>query len=283
MGSLCVRCCEQRDYRLPDLSNRDQSEASKQLDASNTCELNDRDPSEASEQLDASNTCELNDRDQSEASEQLDASNTCELKDRDQSEASKQNDVHDRDSSMVSKRSDICGTKESKFIIQSGVRFVELDSLANDISETNIKPLTEKCKNGDHYSARYNVHYRRNTGTGTRETKETLCFYVIKGTSCLEIGSLDFEWETRRVFNLHPDCQGGSHYLANRTGFYIIRRKDNTYLSVTDMSEYGYDPHTANRYKLHESYTNGLHYFATDDYFLHFEEGSRNWPSLSKN
>ena len=65
MDSSCVRCCcEHRDSRLTDLNNKD--------------------PSEASEQLDNSDSCELNDRNQH----------------------------------VTSERSDICGTKESKFIIR---------------------------------------------------------------------------------------------------------------------------------------------------------------------
>ena len=70
-------------------------------------------------------------------------------------------DICDSSLSVASEQlhvTDICGTKESKFITLSGVYFVELDSLANDISKTSIKPLTEKCQNGDHYFAQFSVH-----------------------------------------------------------------------------------------------------------------------------
>ena len=238
MGSSCTKsCCERRN-------------------STNLCEVNENNLSMVIEQLGVS---ELSDRDPSVTSEQLDASDFCEL--------------NDRDLSVASERSDICGMKESKFIIQSGIHFVELDSLADDIPITNIKPLKEKCKNGDHYLALYAGVYRPKTKAspaGSGRMKKN--FYVIKGTSCIVVGSLDTEGETRGIFSLHPDCQGGSHYLARKDNFYIIRREDNTYLCVSDMSKDRYNRHTANRYKLHKSYANGLHYFATDYYFYILKE-----------
>ena len=77
---------------------------------------------------------------------------------------------------------------------------------------------------------------------------------------------------TENIFILYQECQGGDFYLANRAGVYIIRSKDNTYLHVRDMSKKGYDPSCADRHQLHKSFTNGLYYFATEDYFYVLKE-----------
>ena len=159
--------------------------------------------------------------------------------------------------------SDICGSKDTKFIIQSGARFLQLDSL-NDFYGCAI-PLGSRCKNGDHYFAQYDIEY--NSGPTMRPPNEKTKFFVIKGNSCIEVNNLVTEGGANNIITLHRECQGGSHYLANRSGFYIIRNRDNTYLHVDDMSEYGYNPKRAHCHKLHESYANGLYYFATDDYF----------------
>ena len=74
------------------------------------------------------------------------------------------------------------------------------------------------------------------------------------------------------IFDLHPECRGGNHYFANEKGFYIIHNEDNTYLHVLDMSEDGYRPYSSRRHKLHESFTDGLYYFATHFYFYVVKE-----------
>ena len=162
--------------------------------------------------------------------------------------------------------SDICGLKNSKLIIKSDVCYVELSSLNEDISVV-ARPLLENCKRGDHYLARYDE--RRVGGSFTRTSlRKVRDFYVIKGKSCIRVDGLDAELgKVKGIFDLHPECQGGSHYLANRAGFFIIRCKDNSYLQVRDMSKDGYNPNLASRHKLHESFVNGMYYFATDDYF----------------
>ena len=93
-------------------------------------------------------------------------------------------------------------------------------------------------------------------------------FYVIKGKSCTVAESLSRNAVFKEriiLFDLHPDCQGGSHYFANRAGFYII--KGNTCLQVQDMSEHGYQSKTATQFNLHKTFTDGDYYFATDHYF----------------
>ena len=170
-------------------------------------------------------------------------------------------ELNDRYPSVASKRSDICGTDHLKFIIQSGARFVQLTSLANDIPVTNVT-LKEECKNGDHYLARYSSHGSRDSDLNLEGEKS---FYVIKGKKCIVVDSLDSNGQIRGGFGLHRECQGGSHYLADGTDFYIIR--DNRCLCVRDMSERGYNHDMAHHFKLHESYANGLYYFATEHYF----------------
>lgn len=170
--------------------------------------------------------------------------------------------------------SDICGLKNTKFIIQCGVRYVELRSLNQKMSVDSVRPLLENCKRGDHYLARYDE--RRVGGSFTRSSlRKVKDVYVVKGKSCIRVDSFDAELgKVRDIFDLHPECQGGSHYFANRAGFFIIRSEDNTYLQVTDMSKDGYDPNLAFRLKLHELFVNGMYYFATDDYFYILKENT---------
>ena len=164
--------------------------------------------------------------------------------------------------------SDICGLKHTKLIIQSGTRFIEIRSLNEGISVANARPLRSECKNGDHYLAQHIIDYGFQPTINSMDDP-TGKFYVIKGKWCITVESLGLATEpgAKNIFKLHPKCQGGSHYLANRSGFYIIRNRDNTYLHVENMSEHGYDKRSAHRQKLDKSFTNGLYYFATDDYF----------------
>lgn len=160
---------------------------------------------------------------------------------------------------------DICGLKNSKFIIQAGAYYVELKNLTHNLPKA--QPLRNCCKYGDHYLAQYIIYYPRNSVSPPPSSRKKKTFYVIKGSSCIVVESLGVEKGDVSVFNLHPACQGGSHYLADRAGFYIIRSEDNTYLHVRDMSKDGYKQSTASHHKLHDTYANGLHYFATDYYF----------------
>ena len=173
---------------------------------------------------------------------------------------------------------DICGLKNTKFIIQSGTHYIKVDSLKDEVSVSYMKPLREVCKNGDHYMARYDVQVR---GRGGRSAELNLftqeIYFIIKGKSCVEVKSLDIscndlglggEW----IFDLHRECQGGSYYFANKAGFYIIYSEDNTYLQVRNMSVHGCQPDTTSRHKLHKSFTNGLYYFATDNFFYVLKE-----------
>ena len=169
---------------------------------------------------------------------------------------------------------DICGLVDTKFIVQAGVRYIEVKSLSGNMSVNDFRPLRQECKNGDHYLARYEIHRRGSSVTpGSLRTENN--FYVVKRNSCIQVGCLDdgfCDVETKHVFDLHPDCQGGSFYMANRMGFFIIRSEDNTYLQVRDMSKKGHRSSTASRHDLHESFTNGLYYFTTDNFFYIVKE-----------
>ena len=176
---------------------------------------------------------------------------------------------------------DICGLEATKFIIQSGTHFTEVDSLKDEVLVHNVKPLQDVCKNGDHYLARYYVRIvlgRCSDGKDPTLRIPETNFYIIKGNSCVEVDCLTVKPRDsasspkESIFTLHQQCRGGNFYLANRAGFYIIRNKDNTYLHVRDMSKEGYDPSCASRHKLHKSFANGLYYFATEDYFYVLKE-----------
>lgn len=178
---------------------------------------------------------------------------------------------------------DICGLVDTKFIIQSGTHFTEVDSLKNEVSIHEVKRLRDVCKNGDHYLAKYDV--RRERGVASErldvevqaEPAWAKNFYVIKGNSCVKVDDLSDPVSNTRehIFTLHQECQGGDFYLANGAGFYIIRRKDNTYLHVRDMSEEGYNPHCADHHQLHKAFTDGLYYFATENYFYVLKEDTK--------
>ena len=185
---------------------------------------------------------------------------------------------------------DICGLRNTKFIIQSGTHFTEVVSLKDEVSVNKVKSLRSMCRNGDHYLAQY--YEVRYGGPSFRPPTVETDFYVIKGESCVKVNDLteplykpafilyDLESVSRRrtptwresIFTLHRQCRGGDFYLANRAGFYIIRSKDNTYLHVQDMSKEGYNPSCASHHKLHTSFANGLCYFATEEYFYILKE-----------
>lgn len=184
-------------------------------------------------------------------------------------------------SGYVSCPVDICGLENNKFIvIQSGTHwhYIEVVSLQDQVSTSNMIPLREtEHMNGDHYLAQFSL---RSSG-GSHRAKKERNFYIIKGNSFIEV-----PWEcfctnkkfrrqsSDRIFDLHPDCQGGSFYCANRAGFYIIHAEDNTYLQVRKISKEEYQPSAASCHKLHEAFTDGLYYFATDNYFYVLKENT---------
>lgn len=170
---------------------------------------------------------------------------------------------------------DICGLQNTKFIIQGGTHYIEVDTLRDDLSLSDMKPLRELCKNGDHYLAEcHEIRFSLNP-----QPIKIKNFYVIKGKSCIQVKSLSHDrydmrsrLSDKRIFELHRKCQGGNFYCANKVGFYIIRNQDNTYLHVRNMHKDLYQSSTASRHKLHESFADGLNYFATDDYFYVLKE-----------
>ena len=184
-----------------------------------------------------------------------------------------QTDQPSSENSAAVNRSDICGTETIKYIIQSGTHYVAVSTLQDQVSIIDVKPLPEICKNGDHYLARLDVYVQGSSLSLKRKS----VFYIIKGKSCIEVKGLSGIFSLlnmRNIFELHPKCRGGDSYFANRAGFYIIYGKDNTYLHVRDMSKNGYQPLTASRHPLHESFRNGLYYFATEDHFYVLKEST---------
>ena len=169
---------------------------------------------------------------------------------------------------VIGKCDDVCGLKNTKLFIHSGTHYIEVGSLRHKVLQSaNVKSLREICKNGEHYMAKHDVRLLGDKGY-SHQSVDVKSFYVIKGNSCIEVNDLSHgNAAVERVFDLHPECQGGCHYFANKAGFYIVRNRDNTFLRVQDMSDCGYDPDTADRYKLHKSFTKGRYYFATEDYF----------------
>lgn len=173
---------------------------------------------------------------------------------------------------------DICGLENTKYIIESGTHYAVVNSLQSQVSfPRDKKPLREVCRHGDHYMAQLRIDYSKSTDA-TGQPPRVEDFYIIKRKSCIRVSSLstsdgnELEFmQGEMIFDLHPECQGGSHYLANRAGFYIIRSEDNTYLHVRSLSMFG-TLTSANRHNLHESFTNGLYYFATDGYFYVVKE-----------
>ena len=86
------------------------------------------------------------------------------------------------------------------------------------------------------------------------------------------MGSLEYGFcdiETKHVFESHPECQGGSFYLAE---WVFTSSAGKTYLQVSDMNKKGYQSSTASHHKLHESFFDGLYYFATDNFFYVVKE-----------
>lgn len=183
---------------------------------------------------------------------------------------------------------DICGFKShSKFIIQAGTHYVEVQSLQGKLPVHGMKPLREVCKYGDHYLAQNYEYCNWKSPRYDEQPVEMYQwnFFIIKGASCVEVKKLSCSGYQKykeptdkpKIYDLHPECQGGSIYLASYHSIFIICNQDNTYLEVRDMSKEGYQPETASRHKLHETFTNGLCYFATNNYFyvvkMHTEFG----------
>ena len=165
---------------------------------------------------------------------------------------------------------DVCALNDNAYLIQAGHgRFAEIYSLQADLSEYGVlRSLHERCRNGDHYMARtyimpsiianlvisspvYNIS---DGAAGGR-------FYIIKKSSCTEVSDLESALECT-TYKLHPKCQGGSFYLASRSGFFIIHSEDNTFCHTENLRS----PPTAPEI-LHEDFWDGLYYYANDNFF----------------
>ena len=175
-------------------------------------------------------------------------------------------DVNDIQCDLKPRDYDICGLIDNKFIIQAGVGYAEMKSLSQEMHSSDVLPMRQECMHGDHYLAKCRI-VPYSTSPELSIVNE---FYVIKGKSCMQVLSLKSSY-VETIFDLHPECQGGRFYLAKGDNFYIIR-PNNTYLQVRSMSLEGYRSETSSCHKLHESFTNGLYYYATDHYFYTVKE-----------
>ena len=157
---------------------------------------------------------------------------------------------------------DICAEDDlTKYVIQAKHgRFAQVRSLNAELSMTDIRPLHKYCQNGDHYMARSFLETSISIVKG-RPPPIQRTFYIIKDTSCVQVDDLE-EGSNCTTYTLDCRCQGGSFYLANRAGFFIINSKDNTVMMTYSLTITPERPQA-----LHEVFKDGLHYFATDDFF----------------
>ena len=165
---------------------------------------------------------------------------------------------------------DVCALNDNAYLIQAGHgRFAEIYSLQADLSEYGVlRSLHERCRNGDHYMART---YIMPSITANLYISTSVCeisdgaaggrFYIIKKSSCTEVSDLESALECT-TYKLHPKCQGGSFYLASRSGFFIIHSEDDTFCHTENLRS----PPTAPEI-LHEDFRDGLYYYANDNFF----------------
>ena len=159
---------------------------------------------------------------------------------------------------------------EEKYLIQtSHGRFAKVRNLRADLSECDFLPIHESCRDGDHYIAHVYVEETDSQPLGDVDAdyEPPSWFYIIKEESCTQVNDLESGSDgVMYTYDLHTKYQGGSVYLANRSGFYIIRSEDNTYLQTRDLTMCDEMSLTTPQ-KLHDDFKDGLYYFATDDFF----------------
>lgn len=116
---------------------------------------------------------------------------------------------------------------QEKYLIQaSRGRFAKVRNLRADLSESDFRPLHESCRGGDHYIAHIYVEETDSQPLGDVDAdyRPPSWFYIIKEESCTQVSDLESGSDGVTVtYDLHTKYQGGSVYLANRLGFYIIR------------------------------------------------------------
>ncbi|XP_064417962.1 uncharacterized protein LOC135358294 [Latimeria chalumnae] len=93
-------------------------------------------------------------------------------------------------------------------------------------------------------------------------------YYIVRSDLGCYMESYDFNKGSNLVVkSLHPACQGGDHYLAYYSYFYII--KGNSYRCVTNMS----DDADATVYELHPNCQGGDHYLCTyGNFYIIFQD-----------
>lgn len=164
---------------------------------------------------------------------------------------------------------DICALKEKYLIQASRGRFTRVGNLKADLLRSDFRPLHESCRDGDHYLAHV---YVEDTDSQPQYDVDTdysppSWFYIIKDESCTQVSDLESGSDgVVYTYDLHTKYQGGSVYLANRSGFFIIRSEDNTFLHTYDLARCDERSLTTPQ-KLHNNFKDGLYYFATDDFF----------------
>ena len=98
-------------------------------------------------------------------------------------------------------------------------------------------------------------------------------FYIIEGDRYRKTSSLSkSKYEDFQEGELHTNCRGGDHYTAHMfsdvcTIFTIVFEKQGMYRVVSDLSTAAAATKGAKKeFKLHDSYKNGLYYWATSAY-----------------
>ena len=87
--------------------------------------------------------------------------------------------------------------------------------------------------------------------------------------------SKDFE---AAVFDHHPNCRGGDHYLSAYGNFYVIFKSRGVYRRTTDLSK----DSDAVEYDLHPNCKDGLYYWGTKSYTYFVKPKDQWWVKYHK-
>jgi hypothetical protein len=181
---------------------------------------------------------------------------------------------------------DICAIDdESKYLIFEDCRFVKIRSLKDKLPvDPDSWPKLHECccQDGDHY-----IGYKWSksltsdvSSSRERELQEIYKFYIIfrdyeynlkevqwRHGLGLEPGATDEQGQqscTSTMTKLNYRYRGGDFYLSKGSEFYVIFKKNNSFLRTMNLSK---DPAAKKTYiELHEELRNGVYYFASANF-----------------
>ena len=154
---------------------------------------------------------------------------------------------------------DFCATNGCYYIIRSDLGVYMRCKNFHEAKDIEIFSLNQACQWGDHYLAgKFGI-----LGILTY-------FYIIKGNEYRRVTDMSLDKDAV-VYNLHPNCRGGTFYYSAFGKYYIVFADRGVYRRVKNMNT----DKDAVEYSIHPAFQNGLYIWGETDYVYCLKQADR--------